>query len=152
MQAEWKMGKEITKKEVVDAYKGEVEEGFEKPGFDARLSFNRQVERYLMGVQSSMLNRRYDDWHINLWGLWSLFNPYIKRSDSARVKGLLRKAQQGLSVSGRNSNFFKGKAVIFLQDANELLIMSGKHLLMPLGEEGITEFDENQFMRMANTR
>lgn len=138
--------------QIIKDLNGLEKEKFDKPGFDARLSFNRQVERYLMTIQQAMNSYDFDSWNINLFGLWSLFNPFIKPSESRDIKKDLDKIGVYLSVNGNNKSFFRGRAIRLLKDVNANLIFSGRHLLMPLGEEGITEFDEDQFLRMANMR
>ena len=129
----------------------DVEDVGEKPSYDARLEYYKVMKAYMMALAKSSLMDDANTTLRMLWGLFSMVKPYIKKSDAETLKEKLVRIRHQLRASAKTPA--TSKSIILariddeLQDMQEELFMASKYIMLPVGGDKVTEFNEQDFLR-----
>lgn len=131
-----------------------MNDGFSKPSYDARLKFYSVVQNIMMAISIAQAEGELQAWHRLARNLFSMCKPYIKPEDAqtimeafAEIKrdmNLLYTDEQG-TPSYKTNPVWEAYIDNQLQEVQDMIYESAKHMLLPIKEEDDDDMDMDSF-------
>lgn len=130
------------------------EERFTKPGFDARKQYNEVLKQYILRIAEAQLTTDLNLWLTLLDGLFSIVQPFIDPAKAKEIDAKLNNIRIEMNnwayqrVQGEASNaVVHGYKTNLLSEATKLMYMHARHILLPVSDERMNDFDDDEFLR-----
>ena len=126
------------------------EKKISKPGYDARLKYYEIVGDYLREIMDSIFQDDLHRLYRGLEGLSCMVTPYIDADDVTALREGLDRVDTMFSKaanSSRHQAFFLNRVRKHLLKLYRELHVFAKHMMLPVNEEEVDEWDEEAFKR-----
>jgi len=123
----------------------EEEESYKKPSYDGRQHYYKLWEQLMTSKAIAVVNNNYVLEERSLRALLDISRPFMREKDAEEVDSNLNKAT---SLLARRKDSRVDFAIQkYLNEASKHLMEGTKRLMLPISEEGPTDFDEEEFLR-----
>lgn len=126
---------------------------YSKPGFDARLQYYEHLKQWWNLIANATMSSNFYELHIALSNYFALIQPFIKDTESNKLKvELIDLEKQTMNYISKSINK-KGQVLQnFLlhkkfNTFKEDLHLASRHFLLPVKQEEKTDMDEEEFLK-----